>query len=47
MVSDDLEDYDLATPIMETRHLRIDQVSSVYEDLVSICSEMPEWQPLI
>lgn len=47
MVSDDLEDYDLATPIMETRHLRIDQVSSVYEDLVSICSEMPEWQPLV
>jgi anaerobic magnesium-protoporphyrin IX monomethyl ester cyclase len=47
MVSDDLEDYNLATPIIETRHLRIDQVSSAYEDLVSICSEMPEWQPLV
>jgi anaerobic magnesium-protoporphyrin IX monomethyl ester cyclase len=47
IVSDDLEDYDLATPIMETRHLRIDQVSSIYEDLASICSEMPEWQPLV
>jgi radical SAM superfamily enzyme YgiQ (UPF0313 family) len=47
MVSDNLEDYDLATPIMETRHLRIDQVSSVYEDLVSICSEMSEWKPLV
>jgi anaerobic magnesium-protoporphyrin IX monomethyl ester cyclase len=46
VVSNDLEDYDLATPIMATRHLRIDQVSSVYEDLVSICPEMPEWQPL-
>ena len=41
VISDDLEDYDLATPIMATRHLRIDQVSSVYEDLVSICPEMP------
>jgi radical SAM superfamily enzyme YgiQ (UPF0313 family) len=47
MVSDDLEDFDLATPILETRHLRIDQVSSVYEDLVSISSETPEWQPSI
>ena len=40
MVSDDLEDYDLATPIMETRHLRIDQVSPVYEDLVLISSQI-------
>jgi radical SAM superfamily enzyme YgiQ (UPF0313 family) len=45
MVSDNLEDYDLATPIMETRHLSIDQVSSAYEDLVSICPDIPEVQP--
>jgi len=45
MVSDNLEDYDLATPIMETRHLSINQVSSAYEDLVSICPEIPDVQP--
>jgi anaerobic magnesium-protoporphyrin IX monomethyl ester cyclase len=45
MVSDNLEDYDLATPIMETRHLSINQVSSAYEDLVSICPEIPGIQP--
>jgi len=47
MVSDNLEDYDLATPIMETRHLSIDQVSSAYEDLLSICHEVPDAQPFI
>jgi anaerobic magnesium-protoporphyrin IX monomethyl ester cyclase len=45
MVSDNLEDYDLATPVMETRHLNINQVSSAYEDLVSICPDIPEVQP--
>jgi anaerobic magnesium-protoporphyrin IX monomethyl ester cyclase len=45
MVSDNLEDHDLATPIMETRHLSINQVSSAYEDLVSICPEIPDVQP--
>jgi anaerobic magnesium-protoporphyrin IX monomethyl ester cyclase len=45
IVTSNLEDFDLATPILETRHLRIDQVSSIYEDLISI-SEMPEWQHL-
>lgn len=46
IVSSRLEDFDLTTPILETRHLRIDQVSSLYEDLLSISSEMPEWQTL-
>jgi len=40
VVSDNLEDFNLATPVMETRRLKIDQISAAHEDLVSISSEI-------
>jgi anaerobic magnesium-protoporphyrin IX monomethyl ester cyclase len=45
IVSDDLEDFNLVTPTMVTRKLTLDQVSTAYEDLASISSELPGAQP--
>jgi anaerobic magnesium-protoporphyrin IX monomethyl ester cyclase len=36
IASDDLEDFNLVTPIMETRQLTMNQVLAAYEDLASI-----------
>jgi anaerobic magnesium-protoporphyrin IX monomethyl ester cyclase len=47
IVSDDLEDFNLTTPVMETRQLTIDQVSAAFEDLASISSEVPGMQPFV
>lgn len=47
MVSDDLEDFDLLTPTMVTRHLTIDQVWAAYEDLMSISSRIPGKQAFV
>jgi anaerobic magnesium-protoporphyrin IX monomethyl ester cyclase len=47
MVSDDLEDLDLLTPAIATRHLDIDQVSAAYENLMSISSTIPGKQAFV
>jgi len=47
IVSGDLEDFDLVAPTMATRHLTMDQVSTAYDDLVSISSTTPREQAFV
>ena len=47
IMSDDLEDFDLVTPIMATRKLNLDQVSAAYEDLASLTSDAFKMHPFV
>jgi radical SAM superfamily enzyme YgiQ (UPF0313 family) len=47
IMSDDLEDFDLVTPIMATRELNLDQVSAAYDDLASLTSDAFKMHPFV